>query len=129
MSRNIVTKWTPIRGQWDVTGSNPTYLGPEQPDWTYGICVSDVEDFCEGTVEISVSFPKIDDGVASDTSARVLFGFQSANAEYFTVGLGGNGRAFLMAPYEPDTGWTPIDEGGMQKDLIPDHQYKLAVSL
>ena len=86
-----ITEWAPMAGRWDVSTTNPVYLGPQADKQPYaapfGICISDIR-FQGGEAKVTVSFPKAaDGGVDPNSSGGILFGFRSLREEYFTLPL------------------------------------------
>jgi len=128
---NQITKWAPIAGRWDVSTTDPIYLRP-QANRLYGmraaICVSDIW-FQRGTAKVTVSFQEhATGGVGPDTSGAILLGFSSAHDEYFAVGLGGYGDAYVALRFAPEIqSWVRIATAGSVENLHPEQPYALSV--
>ena len=129
-----ITKWAPMAGLWGVSTTDPIYLKPQtQIGRTQGrpvaICVSDIW-FREGTAKVTVSFQKhANGGVDPDTSAAILLGFRSLDDEYFAVGLGGYGDAYVALRFTPAIAWVRLAGAGSLENLRPEQPYDLSVRI
>lgn len=120
-----ITNWAAVVGVWDFSDGRRVYTSPEEPQWPYGICVSNNR-FSEGIARATVRFPEIDpDGV--EVAGRLLFGYRSPAHPYLGVGLGGAGREYGIFEYDPAMGWRPVALAGSRKNLRADHPYKVSV--
>lgn len=120
-----ITNWAAVVGVWDFSNGLRVYKSPEDPQWPYGICVSNVR-FSEGTARATIRFPELDpNGV--EAAGRLLFGYRSLADPYLGVGLGGAGRAYGIFQYEPAMGWRGVAFAGSRKNLVADHPYKVSV--
>jgi hypothetical protein len=124
-----------MAGVWDVSTTNPVYVGPQQKDQPYGrpfgLCVSDIW-FQGGTVEVTVSLPRLDNGsVHPDTSGSILIGYKSVNDEYFAIGLGGYGAAYVVLRFAPEIhSWVGLAiEGSLKHHLHPEQPYRISVHM
>jgi hypothetical protein len=112
---------------------NPIYLRPSR-NRPYGrpvaICVSDIW-FQGGSAAVTVSFPKHATGaVDPDTSAAILIGFRSVDDEYFAIGLGGYGAAYMLLRFAPEIHtWVGLGVAGTLENLRPEHPYNLFVRM
>src|ERR1700740_667197 len=69
------------------------------------------------TKAMSLAFP---------VSGRLLLGYRSHNAEYYTVGIGGNGFAYALVHYPPGTGWRfPLVFSSRESAPRPQQPYHL----
>jgi hypothetical protein len=119
-----ITNWAAVVGQWDFANARRVYTSPEDPQWPYGICVSNVR-FSEGTARARIRFPEVDVEVAG----RLLFGYRSLAHPYLGIGLGGAGREYGIYEYDPAMGWRGVAFAGSRKNLRANHPYKLSVLL
>jgi hypothetical protein len=129
-----ITKWAPMAGLWDVSTTDPIYLKPQTQIGRTGgrpvaICVSDIW-FREGTAKVTVSFQKhANGGVDPDTSAAILLGFRSLDDEYFAVGLGSYGDAYVVLRFTLGSGWVRLAGAGSLENLRPEQPYDLSVRI
>jgi hypothetical protein len=95
MSTEPITRWVPAIGQWEFNEpGRAVYLGPQPgQDRPFGICLSKSR-FSEGEVRVTVQMP----AMHPDISGR--FGYRSHNAEYYTVGIGGNGFVYTLVHHQ-----------------------------
>ena len=129
-----ITKWAPMAGLWDVSTTDPVYLKPQEKNQPYGrpvaICISD-KSFQAGTAEVTVCFPRHgSDGVHPNTSGAILVGFKSINDEYFAVGMGGYGAAYVLLRFAPEIrSWIGLAVGGSLENVHPEQPYSLSVHM
>jgi hypothetical protein len=119
-----ITNWAAHMGVWDFSNGRRVYKSPEEPQWPFGICVSNVS-FSQGTARATIRFAEV--GGAVEVSGRLLFGWRSLINPYLSIGLGGGGRAYCVYQYDPASGWVPLALTGSRQNLIANHPYKLSV--
>jgi hypothetical protein len=119
-----ITNWAAHVGVWDFSSGRRVYKSPEEPQWPFGICVSNVW-FSKGTARATIRFAEVDTAV--EVCGRLLFGWRSRNDPYLGIGLGGGGCAYSVYQYEPASGWVPVALTGSRKNLIANHPYKLSI--
>jgi hypothetical protein len=127
-----ITKWAPLAGRWDVSTTNPVYLGPQaekQPGGVpFGICISDNR-FQGGDAKATVYFPKTaDGGVDPDASGGILFGFRSLTEEYVYAAVGGYGSAYALGRFTHNL-FLGFALAGSRENLIAEHPYTLSVHM
>jgi hypothetical protein len=120
-----ITNWAAIVGVWNFSNGRRVYESPEDPQWPYGICISNVR-FSEGTARATIQFPEIDPN-GMEVAGRLLFGYRSLANPYVGVGLGGGGREYAIYEYDTAMGWRGVAFAGSRKNLRPNHQYKVSV--
>jgi hypothetical protein len=120
-----ITNWAAVVGVWDFCNGRRVYTSPEEPQWPYGIGVSNVR-FSEGTARATIQFPKVDPN-GEEVAGRLLFGYRSPALPYLGVGLGGHGREYCIYEYDPAIGWRPVALAGSRKNLKANHPYKVSV--
>jgi hypothetical protein len=124
------TKWAPLAGRWDVSTTNPVYLGPQAEKQPYGspfgICISDNR-FQRGDAKATVYFQKTtDDGVHA--SGGILFGFRSLTEEYVYAAVGGYGFAYVLGRFTHNL-FLGFAVAGSRENLIAEHPYTLSVHM
>lgn len=115
-----LTKWAPIAGRWEFENDLARYLGPEDPASPHGVALS-VARLRSGSVETSVHFSEKPEG----SSGRILFGYNSKTTEYYSIGLGGYGRAYVLSDYQPGEGWRGVRYIGSQKNIAPNSHFRI----
>jgi hypothetical protein len=113
-----ITNWAAHVGAWDFSNGHCVYKSPEEPQWPFGISVSNVW-FSEGTARTTICFAEVDNAV--EVSGRLLFGWRSRDDPYLSIGLGGGGCAFCVYQFDPAIGFSGVALTGSRKNLISNH--------
>lgn len=121
----IPSVYQPIIGRWNFTDRSIRYLGPED-EYTripHGIILIK-NMFTDGVIDVTVSFTKID----PNACARILFGYDRTSLDYYTVGIGGYSRAFVLSKYVSKTAWLCTDFYGLCESLeLSEYRLRLEV--
>src|SRR6266496_3403012 len=115
-SEHSVSNWAAIVGRWKFEGKRATYEGPQRPEWPFGLCVSNIR-FLEGEARVTVYQPN------GPVEGRILLGYQSLDADYFAVGLGGWGKAYTLTHFIPGIGWRETASTGVMENLTVGKQF------
>jgi hypothetical protein len=105
-----ITKLAAVAGQWKLEKRKCVFENGDNPQFPFGIIVSDVR-FLEGEAQVIVTR----DDAASE--ARILLGYRSPEKEYITIGIGGRGKGYGVVHYVPDKGWFHIAAVAREQDL------------
>jgi hypothetical protein len=117
-----ITSWAPIVGRWTIENGTVTYDGPEEGAANpFGICLSNAR-FNEGEIRVKVELSTNGD------VGRVLFGYSPQNGSYWTAGLGGYERAYVLSEFDSH-GWRPTSVLGSRANLIPNKAYEVETKL
>lgn len=81
------------------------------------------ENIGEGLIKVKICFPK------KVTEARILFGFKSTDARFFSAGIGGWERAYSIQEYVPQFGYRGVKLGGSIANIVVGTEYELEVKL
>src|SRR5438876_912999 len=90
------TKFVPVDGRWSFKSSMATYEGPAPYEGTgeqqrsHGVCLAATR-FRSGTLEVRAN---IEDPSAA---ARLVFGYNAGSGAYYSVGINGWYRAYVLA--------------------------------
>ncbi len=125
MSTEPITRWVPAIGQWEFNEPGKAVYVGRQPgqDRPFGICLSKSW-FSEGEVRVTVQMP----AKQPDISERLVLGYRSHDAEYYTVGIGGNAFAYTLVHYQPGIGWLfPLALAGSETVLRAEQPYHLVL--
>jgi hypothetical protein len=114
--------WAGIVGKWHFGDDHVHYLGAERPEWPFGLCVSDIR-FWEGEAHATIQQTEI----TKPIDGGILLGYQSLGTDYYVVGLGGHGRAYSLARWNPAFGWRQLVGVGSLENLQAEESYKLFV--
>jgi len=118
-----LTTWAPLAGKWKFEGPTATYLGPEDPNSPYGVALSPLR-LRSGSISTKVSLSETE-----ESAGRIMFGYNSASGAYFSEGLGGYKRAYILDEYVPGRGWKAVSALGSDQNLIAQSPYHLKVEL
>lgn len=99
MARKTPLRWAPIAGKWSFQNGTANYLGPEDQRDPFGLALS-ADRLRQGTLEVAVRLKHPTEG-----SARLVFGYDSSNGNYFSIGIGGYGRAYVLDEFVRGRGW------------------------
>jgi hypothetical protein len=92
-------KWAPVAGKWSFDGRSAKYDGPEEQRDPFGLALAP-DRLRQGNLRVAVRF---DDPI--EGSGRLVFGYDSSSNNYFSVGIGGYGRAYVVDEFVPGRGW------------------------
>jgi hypothetical protein len=115
--------WAPLVGRWRFDGATATYISPLDTENLFGIALS-TERLQRGSVEVTVRFAS-----PLNAAGRVLFGYHPESEAYFTAGIGGYNRAFVIDELVPGRGWRVIKATGSNSNLEEGREYSVAVNL
>lgn len=108
-----VRAFIPMQGNWDIGDETTTYLGPnEQQDRAVGVCLS-ASRFRSGRISVDVTFP------SAESAARIIVGYNAATDSYYSIGLGGYGRGYVVDSFQPGRGWSALVARGDASQLAP----------
>ena len=91
-----ITKLAAVVGRWKFADGDAVCEKPVQPQWPFGLSVSDVR-FLEGEARVTVQ--RTDSTGVLD--GRIVFGYRSEKDDYFTIGLHAEGKAYQIVHYSP----------------------------
>lgn len=120
---NSLQGWAPLVGRWSFEGTSARYVSPLDTENPFGIALSN-QRLKRGTVGVTVNFAS-----PLNAAGRVLFGYHPEREAYFTAGLGGYNRAFVVDEFVPGQGWRVIKATGSNSNLEEGRKYALSVNL
>lgn len=88
-------KWAPVAGNWSFDGRSAKYDGPEEQRDPFGLALAP-DRLRQGNLRVAVRF---DDPI--EGSGRLVFGYDSSSNNYFSVGIGGYGRGYVVDEFVP----------------------------
>lgn len=121
--KQSVPKWAPLAGKWSFEGRTATYLAPEEKQVPFGLAVS-ADRLRQGTLEVNVRLEKPVEG-----SGRLVFGYDSSSGNYFSVGIGGYGRAYVLDEFVRGRGWGGLTLEGSISNVRANANIALRVDL
>jgi hypothetical protein len=124
-SRIRIEKWAAIEGRWELTADKAKYLGPSKPGSAnpLGLAIGSVP-FRDGSFRTTIRITR-----NQDTSAGIVLGYQSMNAEWAAVQLGAYNCAYAISLYRPTIGWTGIATAGLLSNLKVNEAHVLEVTV
>ena len=127
--RNSETRWLPVDGNWTFDGNSATFEHDHgssvDSSHPIGMALAAVQAPRGGCLSADITLPEKPDG---DQSARLLIGFDAATKDYYTVGLGGYGAAYVLHECR-DNMHRPLHGLGRHSHLKPSRRYHVAATI
>src|SRR5690242_7328923 len=109
-------KWVPVFGKWSFDSNTPVYLGPDESlGRPAGIALSSIP-FRSGKAKMRVAIGRQDN---EETAARFILGYNAATRNYYSVGIGGYGNAYVIDAFTESVGWRRIEGAGLRMHIAP----------
>jgi hypothetical protein len=126
-NETIPKDWVQIEGIWVSEAEALYYREPTEAVSLspHGIVLNNKHRLRRGIVQANVRFLEKVEGSA----ARILLGFNPKTHAYFSAGLGGHNRGYVVSEYIPNTGWFVISATGSERYLRPSIEYHLRVQI
>jgi hypothetical protein len=121
--KKSITNWAPLAGNWKFDSLAAIYTAPEDPQLPYGLVLSPLR-LRSGSLRTRVSFNETE-----ISNGRIVFGYNSTIGTYFSAGLGGYNRAYVLDEYTPGRGWKALRALGSSQNLVTQSPYELEVAL
>ena len=121
----LVEKWAALAGRWTFSPVAARYLGLNEQSGAIplGVALGSIP-FRDGKLTTTVRLTR-----QERTSGGVVLGYQSMNAEWLAVQIGGYGRGYAIAEYRPGVGFTGIATAGLLSNLPVDQDQVFEVSV
>lgn len=121
----VMDKWAALEGRWKFTGAEARYLGPSKPEspLPYGLALGSIP-FRDGKIRTRVRIK-----TTELTTAGIVIGYQSMNAEWISVQIGAYERAYAISIYRPGKGWEAIAAAGLLSNVAVDLDHSLEVGV
>lgn len=118
-----IEKWAALEGRWTFAGREARYLGPSNADGAvpYGLALGSLP-FRDGTIRTTMRIAR-----QEKTSAGIVIGYQSMNAEWVSVQIGAYDRAYCISVYRPGVGWVSIALAGLLSNVSANQDYLVEV--
>jgi len=119
-----LNKWVPTVGKWEFKEGVAEYIAPlAKSPQPFGIALGE-EGFRSGSIKTKISFDENVEG----PSGQIIIGYHPATSEYYTVGLGGYGYAYVISEFRQSR-WRGLRLEGDQENLSPNTDYEIEVKL
>ena len=117
-------KWIPLQGNWSFQGTNAKYEGSDDPQLPVGVLLSSTR-IRNGRISANIRLNKPEQGDVG----RILLGYDAATENYYSVGLGGYGRAYLIDECTDGRRWQSVRTKGIVSHLDGESLYKVEVDI
>lgn len=114
--------WAALSGNWSFSGTNAAYERSENPEPPPGVALASAR-MRNGCISLRMRLNE------PENTGRVLLGYNPATKGYYSAGLGGYERAYLIDEYLPGLGWNPIKLEGNASQLDRDKLYEVKVDI
>jgi hypothetical protein len=121
--QNKIRKWAPLAGKWSFTELSEVYTGPEEQRDPFGLALAPGR-FRQGILQMQVRLNK-----PLETSGRFVFGYDSSTGNYFSAGIGGYGRAYVIDEFISGRGWSGFAQEGSVSNIKPDDDLDVRLDL
>lgn len=120
-----IERWAAVAGRWKFGAGTAEYLGPSEPKASIpvGIALGSIP-FRDGTFTTTIRLAR-----QERTTAGVVVGYRSLNAEWTAAQIGAYDKAYAISQYRPGVGWSSIASAGLLSNLSIDQDHELEVSL
>ena len=115
--------WAAMAGGWSFQGANAEYTQPEDPSQPVGVALSSTR-IRNGRMSARIRLEN-----PADNAGRLLLGYSAATHGYYSAGLGGYNRAYVIDEYVPGRRWQAVAVGGSAAQLEGSVAYDVDVSI
>ena len=115
--------WAAMSGAWSFRESGAEYTragGSPQP---VGVALSSAR-IRNGRLSAQIRL-----GNPEENAGRLLLGYNTATGGYYSAGLGGYGRAYVIDEHVPGLGWQAVKHAGRVSQLQPSTVYNVEVDV
>jgi hypothetical protein len=123
MKKQTLWKWAPMAGKWSFERRSAKYLGPEEQRDPFGLALAP-DHLRQGSLQVAVRLDNPTGG-----SGRLVFGYDSSSGNYFSVGIGGYGRAYVVDEFDRGRGWGGLALQGSTANIRAKSDISLRVAL
>ncbi len=121
-SRNRAT-WAAISGDWSFRESSAEYTRPEDAPQAVGVALSSAR-IRNGRMSAQIRLGNPEEG-----AGRLLLGYNTVTGSYYSAGLGGYGRAYVIDEHVPRRGWRAVRHEGRVSQLDGSTPYNVTVDV
>lgn len=121
-NRNRLT-WAAMAGGWSFQGANAEYNRPEDPSQPVGVALSSRR-VRNGRVSARIRLEN-----PAGNAGRLLLGYNAATRGYYSAGLGGYNRAYVIDEYVPGLRWQAVAAEGSAAQLDASATYDVEASV
>jgi hypothetical protein len=110
----------PVAGIWRFQSTTARYEGPQEGKSPFGLALTSAR-LRSGIVRATVTFE------SAPSVGRLVLGYNAETGAYFSVGIGGYDRAYLIDEFVPGSGWRAVRIEGSAANLSGDTEYNIEV--
>lgn len=122
-----INNFAAIAGEWVFEEYSATYIGPDIriPSAPFGLTLFE-DTLKSGVIKMKINFVEIED---KDVAGRIVIGYNPKTKEYYSIGLGGYGYAYVIDKYTEGIGWNGLEVVGRNQKLIKGKDYEIEVEI
>jgi len=120
-----INNFAAIAGKWVFERYSATYITPEIPSTPYGLTLFE-DTIKSGAIKAKIKFIKIED---KDIAGRVVIGYDPKTKEYYSIGIGGYGYAYVIDKYKEGIGWNALEVAGRNQEIVEGKNYEIEVKI
>ena len=113
--------WAAMSGVWSFRESIAEYTRIEGAPQPVGVALSSAR-VRNGRISTTI---RLND--ATENCGRVLLGYSTVTRRYYSAGLGGYGRAYVIDEHDPERGWQAVTSAGRASQLDGSTDYDVEV--
>lgn len=118
-----------LYGDWDTQTNVTIFNKGHHVETPVGVILGPTI-FYESEIEVDVVFNKLKDmsDDVLDTSAKILFNYNTDDGSYYCIGIGGYSYKYSIVEFKKNNDqweWAPIRTSGDRRSLKENHTYKL----
>ena len=120
-------RWLGLAGDWSFDGANATFAPGAGTDANHpaGVALSTTQAPSGGSLSARVTLPA---DLRDDPAARLLIGYETDSAGYYTIGLGGYGFAYVLHECRNKV-HRPLHGVGERSHLEPSATYDVTATI
>ena len=115
--------WAATSGAWSFGESIAEYTQPEDTPLPVGVALSSAR-IRNGRMSTKISL-----GDPAENAGRILLGYNTITGGYYSAGLGGYGRAYVIDEHVPRQGWQAVKHDGRASQLDGSTAYDVEVDI
>lgn len=115
--------WAAMSGAWSFRESGGEYIRAEGSPQPVGVALSSAR-IRNGRMSAKIGLGSLD-----ENAGRLLLGYNTATGGYFSTGLGGYGRAYVIDEHVPGLGWQAVKHEGRVSQLQAATAYEVEVDV
>ncbi len=114
--------WAALSGNWSFQETNAEYQSSEDSQPPVGVALSSAR-MRNGRISVNIRLNNL------EHAGRILLGYNPATRGYYSVGLGGYERAYVVDEFIPGQGWRAVNHEGSVAQLDEAHLYAVEVEI